>query len=68
MTMTLENKEYQKRGRDRRKAAGGHAVYAMLAPDEAQALENLKRKLGKNARDCIGTALIALDKRTKEPS
>lgn len=66
MSMTLDNKDYQKRSRERRKAAGGSTVSIVLQPEETLALENLKRKLGKNARDCIGTALLALDKRTRE--
>jgi hypothetical protein len=65
MSMTLENKEYQKRGRDRRREEGGKYVAAMLTADEAAALEKLKLKLGLTARDCVGKALLELAKRTK---
>lgn len=65
MTMTLENKEYQKRGRDRIKAAGGKQIAIMLHPHEVAALEAIKLKHGMNARDAIGKALLELGKRSK---
>lgn len=65
MTMALENRDYQKRSRDRRKAEGGKTVTVVLSPDETAALEKLKSTLGMNARDCIGKALLDAARRTK---
>lgn len=65
MGMTLDNKEYQKRGRDARRAEGWRYVAAMLSPDEVKALEVLKLKHGLNARDAIGKALLEAVKRLK---
>lgn len=62
---TLENKEYQKRGRDARRAEGWRYVAAMLSPDECAALEKLKRKHNINARDAIGKALLKAAERIK---
>jgi hypothetical protein len=65
MTMALENREYQKRSRDRRKAEGGKTVSVVITPEETAALEKLKTKLGLNARDTIGKALLELARRAK---
>lgn len=65
MSMTLENKEYVKRGRDRVKAQGGKQVNAMLTPEEAAALAKLQEKLGLGVRDTIGTALLKAAKHVR---
>jgi hypothetical protein len=65
-TMTLENKEYARRGRERNRAQGGKHIALMLSPEATTALENLKRKLGQNGRGVIEAALIALDKHTAQ--
>jgi hypothetical protein len=65
MSMTLENKEYQKRSRLRRIAEGGKALTLILTPEENAALEKLKAKLGANNRDTIGKALLEAAKRIR---
>lgn len=65
MTMTLDAKEYMRRSRDKRQAQGGKQVAVMLTPEEVAALEKLKAKLGLNARDTIGKALLDAARRAK---
>lgn len=55
-------KEYTARSRAARQAEGGKAVYVMLTPKEAAALLALQERLGLNARDTIGMALLEFDK------
>jgi len=62
--MATENREYQQRSRDRRRAAGGRSVSIILTPAEAAALAKLQSD-GMTARDAIGQALIAQAKRIK---